>query len=93
MRAIAFTKCLHIRGAYGLSGKGDLPIAEEPLAQAMVGLVFPHGRELLLPPHPPIDIANTIRITVPACRNFMTGGLPETKRQEHRPPRIGSDLI
>jgi hypothetical protein len=59
----------HSRGAYGLSGKGFLPIAEE-FAQLVALLTSLHDLELPLLPHPPIDIASNTS-SAAAWRVFM----------------------
>jgi hypothetical protein len=50
---------LQIRGANGLSGNGDLPIAAALLQPTLSPVAFPHGEELLPPPQPAIDTINT----------------------------------
>ncbi len=62
----------HCRGPNGLSGIGDLPSTAE-VAQATLtpAVLLQHEGELLLLPHPAIQIASTNSISAAAWRRFI----------------------
>jgi len=54
----------HSRGAYGLSGIGDLPSAAEVAQDTLTpAVLLRHEGELLLLPHPAIQIASANSIS------------------------------
>jgi hypothetical protein len=77
---------IHIRGEYGISGSGDLPIDEEtvhtlpPFGTPLLALAE-HDDELL-PPQLAIETAITRSIKITERLTFMTGGLPECRCQK-----------